>query len=182
VHHVACEQRGPLAAYKLPAGVALPGRALYTSIPLPGSAAAGMKAETPAPDPDVLLDSILDVDAYVRLDSMLDVRPGMLRYDLVLHGLVRSALLLHEASGKVRAASVDDSTDYLQCDGCTVPTYEEGVAVLYRPVNMFVLPGLPYPTLLLDTSTYEGRALSLVTFTPGGRLAEYRIYEYVVNC
>jgi len=61
-------------------------------------------------------------------------------------------------------------------------TYEAGIDRLYDVENVFVIPGFPYPVLLLDTSTVEGRALSLVTFTPDGYYATYRIYEYVVNC
>ncbi len=66
---------------------------------------------------------------------------------------------------------------------------DEGVGVrtqsasgLYRPLNMFELPGFAYPVLLLDTSTFEGRALSLMTFTPDGAVTQFRVYEYVINC
>lgn len=190
LYHVACERRGPLAAYKWPTAVTAPARVLYTSMPLPGRTEAGINNAEPSGPGE-----------YEQVDSILEIRAGTLRHELVLRmrrelpfysiravydsitrSLLKSVLLLHDSSGAVLAASFRDSTDYLQCDGCTVPSYEEGVAILYRPLNLFVLPGLPHPTLLLDTGTYEGRALSLVTFTPDGDLAEYRIYEYVVNC
>ena len=57
-----------------------------------------------------------------------------------------------------------------------------GLGRIYDVENVFVIPGFPYPVLLLNTSTVEGRALSFVTFTPDGYYAEDRIYEYVVNC
>jgi hypothetical protein len=48
--------------------------------------------------------------------------------------------------------------------------------------NLFEWAAFPYPVLLLDTSTVEGRALSLQTFTPGGRASTFRVYEYIARC
>jgi len=188
-YHVACEQRGPLAAYELPADVPVPDRAFYTSRPLPGDTEAGMTADSLALGEATKLDSLLSVpvgmlhrELALRSHPELPYYVVRALYDSATRSLLKSGLFLLDRSGKVLAASLRDSTDYLQCDACTVPTYDEGIAVLYRPLNVFVLPGLPRPVLLLDTGTYEGRALSLVTFTPTGELSDYRVYEYVVNC
>ena len=52
----------------------------------------------------------------------------------------------------------------------------------YVPLNIFELAGFAYPVLLLDTGTFKGRALSLLTFTPDGKVTQLCIYEYVVHC
>ena len=67
------------------------------------------------------------------------------------------------------------------CDGCSPRYYEYG-DIGFNPMNMFELPGFSYPVMLLDRSTVEGRALSLLTFTASGKLDEFNVYEYVVNC
>ena len=46
----------------------------------------------------------------------------------------------------------------------------------------FESPIFPNPVLVVDTSTVEGRALSMITFDTNGLKSEWRDYEYVVNC
>ena len=102
-------------------------------------------------------------------------------YDSATQALITSALILHDSTGAILAHATKDTAAFA-CDGCARPSYRDGLDALYYVVTEVELPGFPYPVLLLDTSTVEGRALSLVTFTPLGAYSEYRVYEYVVNC
>jgi len=95
--------------------------------------------------------------------------------------LVRQALALHAATGKVLGWTVSDIGEQM-CDGCGIPGPEHNFRAVYDVVQVFRVPGLPHPLLLLDTSTVEGRALSLVTFDQAGAYSVYRDYEYVVGC
>jgi hypothetical protein len=99
-------------------------------------------------------------------------------------GLLRQeAIILHGKNGAILAHEITRNLDSGQpCDGCGIPSYVYPSSGLYRPLNMFELPGFSYPVLLLDTSTDEGRALSLLTFTPQGKVTQFRVYEYVVHC
>jgi hypothetical protein len=102
-------------------------------------------------------------------------------YDRSTKELLQSALVLHDTSGRVVAHSVETYSGDL-CDGCGKPTLSDGLRSVYRIDNAFVFPGFRHPVLLLDTGTVEGRALSLITFTPAGKESSYRLYEYVVDC
>jgi hypothetical protein len=95
--------------------------------------------------------------------------------------ILRDALVLFDSHGKVVATSVQADTGET-CDGCGAITFNDGYWRLYNVLNAFVIPGFTYPVLFLDTSTVEGRALSLITFDTKGRYGSYRIYEYVVTC
>ena len=95
--------------------------------------------------------------------------------------LVRQALALHAATGKVLGWTVSDIGEQM-CDGCGIPGPEHSFRAVYDVEQVFRVPGLPHPLLLLDTSTVEGRALSLVTFDQAGAYSVYRDYEYVVGC
>jgi hypothetical protein len=104
-------------------------------------------------------------------------------YDLKTGLLSQEAIVLHRKDGVILAHEITRGLDSGQpCDGCGIPSYVYPATGLYRPLNMFELPGFAYPVLLLDTSTAEGSALSLLTFTPDGKATQFRVYEYVVHC
>lgn len=104
------------------------------------------------------------------------------RFDVVSGILRQEALVLHDPTGRVVAHELTTLRENNICDGCGLPTLKQGTSFRYQVLNLFSFAGFPYPVLLLDTSTVEGRALSLLTFTSAGRLSEFRLYEYVVNC
>ncbi|MEE8200318.1 MAG: hypothetical protein V3R29_04035, partial [Candidatus Acidoferrales bacterium] len=83
--------------------------------------------------------------------------------------------------GQVLARTSKEASGPL-CDGCPIWTYEDSLEWDFTPLNLFVFEPFPFPVLMLDTSTVEGRAITFVTFTPSGGYEEYRLYEYVVNC
>lgn len=95
--------------------------------------------------------------------------------------LVRQGLALHAADGKVLGWTVSDITGQI-CDGCGIPGPGDSFRAVYDVVQVFRVPGLSHPLLLLDTSTVEGRALSLATFDQAGAYSVYRDYEYTVDC
>jgi hypothetical protein len=185
--NLACGDRGPLAAYSIASIPQYP-RALYLSRSLPGARVLRGRAlpltseqvrdahrRLAIPVPALYRDTALGTEGdgpYYSLHA---------GYDSATQALLGSVLLLHSASGEVIGRALNDTTAF-ECDGCELPSFGDGLGFLYRVVNVFSVPGFKYPLLLLDTSTMEGRALSLVTFTPGGHETEYRIYEYVVNC
>lgn len=103
-------------------------------------------------------------------------------YDSSTGHLSREAIVLHAKDGQILWNQVMQDLDKEQvCDGCGIPTYADGGGE-YVLLNMFELPGFSYPVLLLDTSTAEGRAISLATFTPKGIFSSVRAYEYVAQC
>lgn len=125
----------------------------------------------------------------LRRDEAIGVRAQSFYYSLhrlynAKTGLLsQEALVLHRKDGEILAHELSRDLDSGQpCDGCGIPHYINAASGVYTPLNMFELPGFAYPVLLLDTSTVEGRALSLLTFTPLGKVAQFRIYEYVVHC
>lgn len=187
---VACADTAPLGVYDL-AGKPLEGetRALFMSRPLARMvrlplAATQLDAQSRAAVRALL--RVSGVPAVIR-DTGLAVPGTEFRYSLGAaydsadHSLLVTALVLRDSAGRVLASATKDSADF-ECDGCEPPTVESGLGSLYPILSAFMLSGFPYPVLLLNTSTVEGRALSLVTFTPRGEYAEYRLYEYVVNC
>ncbi len=191
-NHIACEvpPTGRLTAFDV--GQANDAdRAIYTTKKLPGESRSGL-ISIPLKDPDMeAVNRVLGwpESGALRRDEAIGVRAGSFFYSLhklysPTTGLLRQeAIILHGRSGQLIALELKRGLDSAaMCDGCWHPTYFESRFEHYRPLNLFELPGFPYPVLLLDTSSVEGRALSLVTFTPTGMKAEFRVYEYVVNC
>ncbi len=95
--------------------------------------------------------------------------------------VARTGIFLHEPSGKILAAHVEDIRGEW-CDGCTMPTYVDGIERIYVVENMFTAPAFAYPLLMLDSSTIEGRSIKLVTFTPSREFSRHLYFEYVVGC
>ena len=101
-------------------------------------------------------------------------------YDGTKREMSKSGIFLQRQDGTTVGAAISSVSEETACDGCRVPTYKEP---LQTPVmNLFTASAFAYPLLMLDSSTVEGRAISLTTFTDKGQLADYRMYEYVVNC
>lgn len=92
----------------------------------------------------------------------------------------RFGIFLHSEGGQIIASEVTGIDAW--CDGCAVPTFKDGIDPIFRVVNLFTFPGLEYPLLMLDTSTVEGRSLTLATFSPEGKYSSHLFYEYTVNC
>lgn len=92
----------------------------------------------------------------------------------------RYGIFLHKTDGQIVAKDVNDIEGW--CDGCEVPKHSDGIDVVFPVLNFYSLPQLKYPVLLVDTSTVEGRSLTLATFTPDGIYSCHLFYEYVVNC
>lgn len=188
--HLACDSKGPLAEYQLDSTPRRQiGRAFYTSRLPAGTVRATLAFRAPAASELAAARALLAParSSVVYRDTILGGSPGNTSYsvtalyDSATHGLLKSALILLDSASRVVGSQVKVSSDFA-CDGCGEPIYEEGLGRLYDVMNMFELPGFAYPVLLFDTGTVEGRALSLVTFTPEGGYNEYRIYEYVVTC
>lgn len=189
-HQLACDSKGALAEYRLNS---TPDprleRAFYTSKRPAGIVHAGLSLRSPTTNDlravtarlAVPQASVLYRDTVLAVSSVKTFYSVFAAYDSSTHGLLKSALILHDSSGRIVAYRVKDSQAF-ECDGCGAPRYEEGLNRLYGVINAFYLPGFAYPVLLLDTGTVEGRALSFVTFTSRGVYSEYRIYEYVATC
>lgn len=95
--------------------------------------------------------------------------------------VTRIGMFLHVPDGKIVAAHVEDIRgDW--CDGCAMPAFADGIGRIYEVENMFTAPAFAYPVLMLDSSTVEGRSISLVTFTPSREYSRHLFYEYVVGC
>jgi hypothetical protein len=103
-------------------------------------------------------------------------------YDRSTKQLVRQGLFLHDFAGTVLGGKVDEVSEETMCDGCGVPTKQDGLSAVYRFLAVFTIEGFDFPLLLVDTSTIEGEAISLITFSKvPGREAKYeelRFYEY----
>lgn len=189
-HHVACEVDGPLAEYGPMSGNHADGaRAFFTSRAPAEPIGIGLKFERSTPEDIAAAHGVLgpSQQALVSLDTTLLITPGHSYYsvhavyDSSTKDLVKSVFILHDADGRIVGSEVTEAAAF-ECDGCGIPTLDEGLQRLYAVLNGFRFTMFPYPLLLLDTGTVEGRALSLVTFAPSGTYAEYRIYEYVVTC
>lgn len=96
--------------------------------------------------------------------------------------LWRKGLFLHDGSGRIIASKIDEVKGEEACAGCDPANFENGVGALDDVVNMITGPQFPYPLLLLNTSTSEGRAKALAIFSSDGKYSEHDFYEYVSNC
>ena len=189
-HQLACDSKGPLAEYELPSATDHQiERAFYTAR-LPGeSISVGLRQRVLQATERSAVRALLadrDSSALYR-DTAFSVTPTSpfyviaATYDSSTHALRRSVLVLYDSVGAFAGYRLEDGKAF-ECDGCGEARYEEGLGRIYNVLNGFEVPGFPYPLLLLDSGTVEGRALSLLTFAPLGPLSEYRIYEYVVTC
>jgi hypothetical protein len=96
--------------------------------------------------------------------------------------LSRKGVFLQDHSGKIIGQQIEDVHGQEECDGCAVLSYRDGLKFIHPIENVFSIPGLPYPVILEDSGTVEGRAIDLFTFDKEGRASEYRQYEYMVTC
>ncbi len=187
-HGVGCDAPDTLYEYS-GKPVSAPVRALYAGRPFGGRVNAGARFA-------MLSDSALartralltggTVAAYYR-DTAIAVAAELPFYSFHLaydstRTLTRAGMFLHTRDGRLLGREIVSVSEDEMCDGCAVPRYEDGIEHWFRIVNAFELPGFLYPVLLLDTSTFEGRALSLVSFSPAGVASHFRQYEYTFNC
>jgi hypothetical protein len=93
--------------------------------------------------------------------------------------MVKEGIFLLDKLGRILGQEISPISEETMCDGCGVPTLEYRLEDDIRVMNVFSMPGFPYPLLMQDTSTIEGRAVSLLTFSKSGQPSEYRLYEYV---
>lgn len=185
---VACDAPDTLYEYSGHA-VTGPVRVLYGGRAFGGRVTAGARFAI-LPDSAIarsraLLTAGMTGAAFFR-DTAISVTPELPIYSFHLaydsaRVLRRAGMFLHERDGRLLGREIV-SVDGPPCADCEVPTYDDGVGAWFRIVNAFELPGFRFPVLLLDTSTIEGRALSLVSFSPVGVVSRFRQYEYVVNC
>ncbi len=167
------------------------GRALYTTKKLPGETRSGLVTIPLDRNEMTSVNRLLKWpdQGTLRRDEAIGVRAQSFFYSLnklykPATGLLsEEAIVLHGRNGQILAHELHTELDAGQpCDGCGIPRYAYPGSGLYNPLNMFELTGFAYPLLLLDTSTFEGRALTLLTFTPDGMATDFRVYEYVINC
>jgi len=199
-HHVACDSDGPLYEYS-GEGPSLehPERVLLIDS---AGAAIGAGLVNVRPDSSWLSGVLTKLLANRRdaahRDTALSAAAGDEFYSFHgvydtsaqaddengTHGLrylVRRGLFLHAPDGLAIASRVTE-VGPVECDGCGTPTITDGFGTVFSSIQVLHLPGFPHPVLLLNTSTVEGRALSLTTFDDAGVYRTYRLYEYVVNC
>jgi hypothetical protein len=166
-------------------------RTLYTTSKYKGQSRSGLVSTPLTPLDLTNLNRLLGWPdtGTLRRDEAIGVRPGSAFYSI--HKLYKpdtgllseEAIVLHGANGKILGHKIVRGIDQGQsCDGCGIANYRYSWRANYIPLNMFELSGFAYPLVLLDTSTVEGQALTLFTFTPQAKPASFRIYEYVVHC
>jgi hypothetical protein len=189
---IACEldTEDRLTAFEVGA-VAEASRALYVTKALSGSRRAGFATVELNPEWMANVNRALGwpSDGALRRDQAFAARVPSYFYST--HKLYSSetrllqqeAIVLHQSGGAIVAVDLHRDLDTeVFCADCANPSYEDGGFGLFRPLNVFEVEGFPYPLVLLDTGTFEGRALSLLTFTPERRVATFRVYEYVFEC
>jgi len=120
--------------------------------------------------------------AIIRRDGVPYFYSLAALYDGPEKGLSRMGMFLQALDGHVIAADVSDIDPNGLCDGCELPAFDDGIERVYAVENMLTAPQFSYPLLIVDTSTVEGRAITLSTVSTQGRYITYRIYEYTVNC
>ena len=86
----------------------------------------------------------------------------------------KKGVFLQRADGTVVSAETYPVSEKSACDGCRIPTYAQPLQDDNPVMNLFTASAFPYPLLLMDTSTVEGRAISLMTFTNKAQPSEYR--------
>lgn len=94
----------------------------------------------------------------------------------------RQGVFLQDQTGKILGRQIEDLDEDHACDGCGLSTYEDDRHLMSLSVNLISIATLPYPMVLQDSSTIEGRAIDLFTFSASGQPSHYRPYEYMVTC
>lgn len=119
----------------------------------------------------------------IELNSSLYIYSFHDFFDPETKELVGQAIVLHLSDCQPFMWKWWDVNEETLCDGCERLGYDPAPdKSSFLLINTFVAEAFPFPLLLLDSSTVEGRALSFTTFTLEGKYDEFRLYEYVVNC
>jgi hypothetical protein len=103
-------------------------------------------------------------------------------YDGPRQEMSKKGVFLQRKDGTVIGAEIQPIGTETTCDGCATPNYRDPSQADSPVMNVFTAPTFPFPIVMLDISTVEGRAISLMTFTDKAQPSEYRVYEYVGNC
>ncbi len=195
-HHVMCDpvdqtQYHPFYKYEFPGEIGkFPDRVFYTSRPLTGGVRGGFRT---AEQSGEILENIR---GWVKKDKLQflhkhfaisALEPSHIYsfhgfYDADTKEMFKESIVLTAPDGRILGRKFADVSWETVCDGCGLPTYDDGLPSSSSLINLFSFPQFSFPVLLLDTSTVEGRAISLATFDRNGAYSEYRLYEYVVNC
>jgi len=187
---MACEFRGPLAAYDLGAAPRRSQeRAFFLPRPLPGPTSVGLRLRPLRPVERGAARAIMPLGGRpaLYLDTAIEISGGSAPYSLTAaynpsdRALFLSVIALHDSTGRVIASHFHEPEEF-ECDGCAPPEPSDGLFRLYPLLGGFASAGFAYPLLLLDTSTLESRGISLVTFGPHGDYSEHNVSEYVVTC
>lgn len=96
--------------------------------------------------------------------------------------LARQGVFLQDQTGKILGREIEEVNEDNLCDGCTASTYKDDLQASSQALNLISISSLPYPMVLQDSSTIEGRASELFTFSASGQPSHYRKYEYMVTC
>jgi hypothetical protein len=189
---LACEQSDSDSLTVFETGkIAEPARALFTTKKLPGQSRSGFVPIQLDAQQMAAVNRVLGWTAAgaLRRDQAFAVGPEKPFYSF--HRLYSSttrllrqeAVILHNRNGQIIALNLHRNIDTEPfCADCDNPRFEDAEIGVYRPLNMFDLSGFPYPVILSNGGTVEGRGLSLVTFTPTGEQAKLGVYEYVATC
>lgn len=166
------------------------GKALHTTKPFPGGARRGLHTGTVRPE--ALTEALRVLQwtgpANMRRHRAVSVGPQAFsysfleRYDVASRQLQQYALVLHDASGRVVAVDHHQMTALQVGDGMDWPTIDDQGTPADHIRNVFELSGFPYPVLLQEADSPEGRNVTLATFTPARIRTDYMFYEYTVGC
>lgn len=195
-HNVACDPLDqtdyrPYFKYRLPGLATYHALQVFYTSALPQRMVPGYRTTQLSPEALAATLARLNPSAPERLHTHFALAPNSSLYTYSFHDffgpqtkeLVGEAIVLHLPDGQPFAWKWWDVNEETLCDGCGRPIYDPAPEKSsFGVINTFVVEMFPFPLLLLDSSTVEGRALSFTTFTMEGTYDEYRLYEYVVNC
>jgi len=103
-------------------------------------------------------------------------------YDPKSREAFAQGIALSKQDGSILAQDFEEYGEECPCVDCALPLYDWQPVGVFFPLNVLRVQGFAYPVLVMDTSTFEGGAISLVTFDENGARVEFRLYEYVMTC
>jgi hypothetical protein len=171
-HHVACDAE-TATSFEAPFEVSKPERVLVAAKPFRDAVVSGLEHPPLTPAQVATGRALLELGDSVRWrDTTFALAPtgGFFgvhtAYEQSTGRMLRTVLYYVNATGIVSARRIQDGKDY------------QGGSI----VRVFRLPGFATPVLLVDKSTSDTQALSLIAVAPDGQFSEGRAYEYVANC
>jgi hypothetical protein len=200
-HTVACDVTASYHQYKLPGKqtptFGFPDRIFYTSKAFPVPVKVGYKFSELISQEIANIITLAELKKSQFLHKYFIISPVGSNFRYSFHGFYSAetkeafmkGIILHNEEQVLTGKFWEISEENL-CDGCPMPLYRNeyphqsypDMTNLFILLNVFSFPEFPYPVVMLDTSTVEGRAISLVTFNHEPKYSEYRLYEYIVEC